>query len=53
MRCITLALALKKYDVYATILGDVYKLIADCEDGQPVNDLLDGPVFHAGFKRLN
>jgi glutamate-1-semialdehyde 2,1-aminomutase len=44
---------IKKFDEYATILDDVYKLIADCEDGQSVNDLLDGPICHAGFKRLN
>ena len=44
---------IKKLDEYATILDDVYKLIANCEDGQSVNDLLDGPICHAGFKRLN
>ena len=44
---------IKKFGEYTTILNDVYKLIADCEDGQSVNDLLDGPICHAGFKRLN
>ena len=44
---------IKKFDEYATILDDVYKLIADCENGQSVNGLLDGPICHAGFKRLN
>ena len=44
---------IKKFDEYATILDDVYKLIADCENGQSVNYLLDGPICHAGFKRLN
>ena len=42
-----------KFDEYASILDDTYKLIADCENGQSVNKLLDGPVCHAGFKRLN
>ena len=44
---------INKFDEYATILDDVYKLIADCENGQSVNGLLDGPICHAGFKRLN
>mgnify|MGYP003705907359 CR=1 FL=1 len=42
-----------KFDEYAAILNDVYKLIADCEDGRSVNNLLDGQICHAGFKRLN
>ena len=43
----------KKFEEYAAILHDVYKLIADCENGRSVNELLDGPICHAGFKRLN
>jgi len=44
---------IKKFDEYKAILDDVYKLIADCENGRSVNDLLDGPICHAGFERLN
>lgn len=44
---------ISKFDEYATILDEVYKIIADCEDGQSVNDFLDGPMCHSGFKRLN
>lgn len=44
---------INKFDEYAEILNEVYKLIAKCENGQSVNDLLDGPICHAGFKRLN
>ena len=43
----------KKFDEYASILHSIYKLIADCENGRSVNKLLDGPICHAGFKRLN
>ena len=42
-----------KFDEYAAILDNVYKLIADCEDGRSVNNLLDGPIAHTGFRRLN
>ena len=42
-----------KFDEYASILNDVYKLIADCENGRSIEKLLDGPICHAGFKRLN
>ena len=44
---------IKKFDEYKAILDDVYKLIADCENGRSVNDLLDGPICYAGFERLN
>ena len=44
---------IKKFDEYAEIINDVYKLIADSENGQNVNNLLVGPICHAGFKRLN
>ena len=44
---------IRKFDEYASILNDVYKLIADCENGRFIEKLLDGPICHAGFKRLN
>jgi glutamate-1-semialdehyde 2,1-aminomutase len=40
-------------DRYLDKLSDVFKLISACEDGQDVYSLLDGPVCHSGFKRLN
>lgn len=45
--------SLNKFDEYAGILDDVYALIAECENGRNVDDLLEGPICHAGFKRLN
>ncbi len=34
-------------------LAPVFKLIRECEDGRDVMGLLNGPVAHSGFKRLN
>lgn len=35
-------------------LEEVFQVIADCERGEKnVSELLEGPVCHAGFKRLN
>ncbi len=42
---------LKKY--FGELEG-VFQIIADCEKGgKDVSELLEGPVCHAGFKRLN
>ena len=42
------------FDAYFNALDKVYKLIAACEaNHRNIDDLLDGPVCHAGFKRLN
>ena len=38
---------------YFQALDGVFALIAECESGRSVDELLDGPVCHAGFKRLN
>lgn len=41
-------------DSYFTALDEVYKLIATCENQtEKIDDLLEGPVSHSGFKRLN
>jgi glutamate-1-semialdehyde 2,1-aminomutase len=40
-------------DGYFTALDPVFALIKQCEDGAEVNSLLQGPICHAGFKRLN
>ena len=38
---------------YFDALDGVFALIAECEAGRSVEDLLEGPVCHGGFKRLN
>ena len=38
---------------YFEALSPVFSTIADCQNGQNVDDLLEGPVCHSGFKRLN
>ncbi len=44
----------KILDDYFFNLSEVFKLIKDCEeDKSNINDLLQGPVCHSGFKRLN
>lgn len=40
-------------DQYFEALDPLFALIKDCETGRSVDDLLDGPVCHAGFNRLN
>ena len=41
-------------DMYFDVLGDVYKRISKCEsEVLDINTLLDGPICHSGFKRLN
>ena len=34
-------------------LDPIFNLIRQCEDGRNIDDLLNGPVCHSGFKRLN
>lgn len=38
---------------YLDALDEVFALISECEAGRSVEELLDGPVCHGGFKRLN
>ncbi len=38
---------------YLEALDGVFALIASCEAGRPVEELLKGPVCHSGFRRLN
>ena len=43
-----------EFDAYFTALNEVYTLISKCEQGQEkIENLLKGPICHAGFKRLN
>lgn len=39
-------------DGYFEALDPVFALIAECKNGRDVMTLLEGPVCHAGFKRL-
>ena len=38
---------------YFEELEPIFKTIKECEEGLDVNSLLDGPLCHSGFKRLN
>ena len=38
---------------YLDTLNGVFALIAQCESARSVEELLEGPVCHGGFKRLN
>lgn len=38
---------------YMAALDSVFALISKCEQGRSVDELLEGPVCHASFKRLN
>ncbi len=38
---------------YFRALDPVFAQIAKCEQGEPIDSLLEGPVCHAGFARLN
>ena len=38
---------------YSDTLDPVFGLISECEQGRPVEDLLDGKLCHTEFKRLN
>ena len=40
-------------DEYFFLLARIFDLIKDCEEGRDLYSLLDGPVCHGGFKRLN
>jgi glutamate-1-semialdehyde 2,1-aminomutase len=40
-------------DRYTEALDPVFGLIAQCEDGRDITTVLDGPVCHAGFQRIN
>ena len=44
---------INKFDEYSEILNEAYSLISECENGRDISELLDGPICHSGFKRLN
>jgi len=40
-------------DEYMDELDSIFIKIKECEDGRDIKDLLDGPICHSGFTRLN
>jgi glutamate-1-semialdehyde 2,1-aminomutase len=40
-------------DAYFEAIDPIFALIRECEDGRNIDDILKGPVCHAGFNRLN
>lgn len=40
-------------DGYFNELDKIFAVIRDCEEGKDVHALLEGPVSHEGFRRLN
>jgi glutamate-1-semialdehyde 2,1-aminomutase len=40
-------------DGYFVELDPIFATIKECENGLDINSLLEGPVCHSGFKRLN
>nr|WP_249067228.1 aminotransferase class III-fold pyridoxal phosphate-dependent enzyme [Halalkalibaculum roseum] len=43
----------KVLERYFSNLEEIFGTIAECEKGKDIHELLDGPVCHSGFKRLN
>ncbi len=43
----------KVVDNYFQILEPIIKTITSCEDGLSIDSLLEGPICHGGFQRLN
>ncbi len=40
-------------ETYFQNLDLIFKMISNCENGYPIDNLLEGPVCHETFKRLN
>ena len=40
-------------DGYFKALDPIFAIIKECEDGRDINSILEGPICHSGFKRLN
>ncbi len=38
---------------YFSELDPIFATIKECEEGRNINNLLDGPICHSGFSRLN
>ena len=44
---------LKKFNDYFNCLDPIFEKIADCEKGYKIDKILEGPVCHSTFQRLN
>ena len=44
---------LKKFNKYFSCLEPIFEKIADCESGYQIDKLLEGPICHETFQRLN
>jgi len=40
-------------DRYTQTLDPIFGLISECEDGRDIGGLLEGPICHTGFRRIN
>lgn len=40
-------------DEYFGLLDPIFKTIKECEEGRDIRSLLESPICHGGFKRLN
>ncbi len=40
-------------DEYISNMESVFSVISQCENGRDIDSLLQGPICHSGFKRLN
>ena len=38
---------------YFDVLDSIFKKIKECEEGLNILDMLEGPICHSGFSRLN
>jgi glutamate-1-semialdehyde aminotransferase len=43
-----------EFEIYFNVLEEIFKKISKCEVGEiQIEDLIEGPICHSGFKRLN
>ena len=40
-------------ETYISSLDSIFSMISECENGRDINTILDGPICHGGFARLN
>lgn len=50
---VSIAHSEKIIDSYFAALEPIFKIISECENGRPINSILEGPICHDGFRRLN
>jgi glutamate-1-semialdehyde 2,1-aminomutase len=50
---VSLAHTSEVVDGYFDALDPIFAIIKECQEGRNLTDVLNGPVCHSGFKRLN